>query len=254
MEMDRYANGVPSWLDLGSDDLDATKAFYTGLFGWELAEGPPEAGGYTLCLLGGRTVAGLGPKMGPGPTVWNQYVNVDDADATAAAAEAVGGSVMLAPFDVLAFGRMGFIVDPAGAVVGLWQPNEHLGAQLVNEPGSFCWSELQSRDLDAVLPFYQQVFGWTVGDVAEGPQRYVEFKSDGRAIAGSMPMPAEVPAEVPSYWGVYFAVADTDATIARATELGAALVFGPQDIPAGRFAALSDPQGAMFSVIALPAA
>ena len=66
-----------------------------------------------------------------------------------------------------------------------------------------------------------------------------------------MAMPAEVPAEVPAHWLAYFGTADCDATVAAATGRRSHAVVGPIDIPAGRFAVLADPAGAMFAVIAL---
>ena len=147
MEFERYDNGVPSWIDMGSPDLDKSRAFYSALFGWECPEGPPEAGGYSVCLLNGKTVAGLGPKMNPDvPTVWLTYVNVDSADETVAKVSSNGGAVLLAPMDVLDVGRMALVADPVGAVLGLWQPRTHPGAQLANEPGAFCWNELITTD------------------------------------------------------------------------------------------------------------
>ena len=146
MEIERYDDGVPSWVDLGSTDLAKSKEFYWGLFGWNCPEGPPEAGGYSVCDLGGKTVAGLGPKMNPAmPTVWIAYVNVDSADDAVAKASANGGTVFMPPMDVMEAGRMAVFADPV-VVIGLWQPNQHTGAQLVNEPGALCWNELITTD------------------------------------------------------------------------------------------------------------
>jgi uncharacterized protein len=69
-----------------------------------------------------------------------------------------------------------------------------------------------------------------------------------------MSMPAEVPPEVPSYWLTYFGTADCDATVSKATGLGATVIVGPMDIPPGRFAVLADPNGATFAVFKLAAA
>ncbi len=118
MEYERYDDGVPSWVDLGSPDLAKAKEFYGGLFGWECPEGPAEAGGYSVCTLNGKTVAGLGPQMNPDfPPVWMTYVNVDDADNTAAKASAAGGTVFAGPMDVMDVGRMAVLADPLGAVL-----------------------------------------------------------------------------------------------------------------------------------------
>ncbi|HUO49720.1 MAG TPA: VOC family protein, partial [Acidimicrobiales bacterium] len=222
--------------------------------GWDLPDGPPEAGGYTVCELRGKTVAGLGPKMNPDfPTVWMSYVNVADADAAAERITAHGGTVFLAPMSVLDAGRMAIFADPAGAVLGLWQPGTHLGAQLANEPGAFCWNELLTTDVAGAKSFYGAVFGWEGVDVAgpEGGHGYTEWQLGGRTIGGMMPKTADMPAEMPPSWGVYFAVADADAAVGRIQALGGTLLMGPVDIDPGRFAVVADPQGAVFNVIAL---
>jgi predicted enzyme related to lactoylglutathione lyase len=82
-----------------------------------------------------------------------------------------------------------------------------------------------------------------------GGASYTEWKLGDKTIAGMMTMPDMVPAEVPAHWLVYFGVADTDATVAKATELGATTIVPPTDIPPGRFAVLTDPDGATFAVI-----
>jgi predicted enzyme related to lactoylglutathione lyase len=253
MEMDTYAHGIPSWVDLGSPDLPATKAFYGGLFGWAFEEGPPEAGGYALAMLKGRTVAGVGPQMNPGPPAWLHYVDVADAAAAAAAVTSAGGTVILPPMPVMTAGTMALFADPLGAVFGVWQAGDHKGAGLVNEPGTFCWSELVTTDTARAATFYRQVFEWDAEGDGSAPHGYLQFELDGRPFAGMMTKPEEMPAEVPPFWGVYFAVADTDAAVARTTELGGSTMLEPQDIEAGRFAVLTDPTGAVFNVIALPA-
>jgi uncharacterized protein len=254
MEVERYEDGVPSWVDMGAPDAAASREFYGALFGWDCPEGPPEAGGYSVCTLRGKTVAGLSPQMDPAqPVVWMTYVNVDDADATAAKATANGGAVFAGPMDVMDVGRMAVFADPSGAVIGLWQPRTHTGAELVNEPGTYCWSELISTDVAASKTFYKEVFGWDAEDQGPpgGPPAYTEWKLGGRSIGGMLPKAPEMPGDMPPNWGVYFAVADTDATVAQAQELGASLFMGPQDIEPGRFAVLADPQGAVFNVLAL---
>jgi uncharacterized protein len=253
MEFDRYDNGVPSWVDMGSDDLAGAKAFYGALFGWNCPEGPPEAGGYTVCDLNGKTVAGLGPQMNPAaPPNWMTYVNVDSADDTVAKVAANGGTVFMPPMDVMEAGRMAVFADPIGAVIGIWQPGQHLGAQVANEPGTYCWSELVSTDVAASKAFYAAVFGWGAED--QGPAdepAYTEWTLGGRSIGGMMPKRPDMPAEMPPFWGVYFAVEDADATAAAAEKLGGTVHMPPMDIEPGRFAVLGDPVGAVFNVLAL---
>ncbi len=72
--------GTPCWVDLGVDDIARASTFYTSLFGWDIQAGPPEAGGYAMCLKDDRAVAGIGPKQGPPgtPAAWTTYLASDD--------------------------------------------------------------------------------------------------------------------------------------------------------------------------------
>jgi hypothetical protein len=251
MEIDRYEHGVPSWVDLSTPDPAKAAEFYTALFGWNVQVGPPEAGGYAIAELRGRPVAGIGPQMNPGPPVWATYVNVDDADAIVKRAGAAGGTTFMEPMDVMDVGRMAFFADPQGATVGVWQPKQHTGAGIVNEPGTLTWNELITTDTDGAAAFYGEVFGWGALTHGEGAGAYTEFQVADRSIAGMMAKAPEMPAEMPSFWGVYFAVADTDETVGRIAELGGTVMMPPRDIEPGRFAIGVDPTGAMFSVLAL---
>ena len=171
MEVDSYPNGVPSWIDLGTSDLPKARAFYGDLFGWDIQEGPPEAGGYSIAHLRGKPVAGLGPQQNPGPPYWTVYINVDSADAIVTTMADNGGQVFMPPFDVMDVGRMAIGADPTGAVFGLWEPRQHKGAGIVNEPNTFSWAELVTDDVDAAKSFYTSVFGWTAETYGEGVGR-----------------------------------------------------------------------------------
>jgi hypothetical protein len=251
MEMQTYAPGTPSWVDLGTPDLVGASAFYRDLFGWQIDEGPAEAGGYCMCLLRGHPVAGLGPQMNPdAPPFWASYVTVADADATAATVKELGGSIIVEPMEVMTVGRMAVCADPAGAVFSIWQPREHAGAGLVNEPGTLAWNELVTTDVEGAKTFYASVFGWAA-ETSPGAMPYTEFKLAGRSIAGMMAKTPQMPAEMPPMWGVYFAVDDADAAAAKVTELGGSVMMGPMDIEPGRFAVVADPYGAAFNIMKL---
>jgi uncharacterized protein len=249
-EFTSYPPGTPSWVDVSSPDLPASRAFYGGLFGWAALEGGPEAGGYTMFQKKGKNVAGMGPIMMEGqPSAWTTYVTVDDADATTAKVTAAGGTVLVAPMDVLDVGRMAIYLDPTGAAIAVWQPKAHTGAGLANEAGTFTWNELQTRDTDAAKAFYGAVFGWGAHSTTEGSVPYTEWKRGDDTVGGMMDMPGEIPAEVPANWLVYFAVDDCDATVEKAAKLGGSALMAPMDVDPGRMAVLSDPTGAAFAVI-----
>lgn len=252
MEIDRYEPGVPSWVDIGSPDPQGAADFYGALFGWDAPEGPPDAGGYRVAMVGDRAVAGIGEQQNPGPPVWATYIAVENADEAAAKVLTAGGHVLVPAIDVLDAGRMAVFTDPVGAVFSVWQAGTHPGAELVNEPGTWSWSELLTTDVEASKGFYGDVFGWGAETHGAGPMgAYTEWQVHGRTVGGMMQKPPMLPAEVPPFWAVYFAVADTDAAVARVADLGGSVVMPPTDIEPGRFATVTDPFGAAFSVIAL---
>jgi predicted enzyme related to lactoylglutathione lyase len=250
MQVESYEPGTPSWVDLGTPDVDGAIAFYGSLFGWEIPEGPPEAGGYRIAHVRGLPVAGVGPQMNAGPPAWATYVDTVDADATAKAVTEAGGTVFVEPFDVMDVGRMAVFADPTGAAISAWQPGVHPGAALVNEPGSFCWNELTTRDADAVIPFYEAAFGWDAKTQTD-PMPYTEFQVGGRTVAGMMPPDDGAPADMPPHWLVYFAVNDCDESVATVKRLGGTTVVPATEAPPGRFAVVTDPAGAAFGIIAL---
>jgi len=254
-ERTSYANGVPSWVDVASADVDASIAFYSGLFGWEhVASGPAEeTGGYGMFALDGKLVAGIGPLQNEQqPPVWSTYIAVDDADATIEQVTDAGGQVAMPALDVMDAGRMAIVIDPAGAFVGLWQAGDHTGAQLVNEPGTLGFNELQTTDKDAALGFYESVFGYETEAVPSDTVDYTVLKVDGKVVGGLVQMNEQWPEGVPPHWHVYFIVADADASVARVQELGGSVHVEPFDAPgAGRISVVSDSNGTHFSIMAL---
>ncbi|HEX4218234.1 MAG TPA: VOC family protein [Acidimicrobiales bacterium] len=248
-EFTTYPAGTPCWVDHAAKDLEASNAFYAALFGWEPDDQGEDMGHYTLMRKGGKTVAGNMPGMEGQPSAWVSYISVDDADATVATAKKAGAMVFVEPMDVGDIGRMAVFADPTGAAIGIWQPKSFHGAELANEAGAFAWNELNTRDVSVAKAFYTEVFGWDANDLDMEGMNYTEWKLGDKSVAGMMTMPDMVPAEVPAHWLVYFGVDDTDASVSTATQLGATTVVPPTDIPPGRFAVLSDSDGAVFAVI-----
>jgi uncharacterized protein len=247
-EMTKYEPGTPSWVDLGAADINATANFYGQLFGWQFEPAGPveETGGYGMFSMGGKNVAGLGPQMDTSqPPYWSTYVTVADIEATLARAEADGGTIVMPAMDVLDAGRMAIVTDPNGAPVSLWQPKEHIGAQIVNEPGTLCWNEVHCSDTHAASNFYERIFNWRPEQQDFGGMQYTIFMLGDKGVAGMLKM------EGRPRWEISFAVADCDATVANAKKLGGTVLNGPEDIPVGRYAVLADPEGAQFGVIKL---
>jgi uncharacterized protein len=243
-ERSSHAPGTFSWVDLGTSDADGAKTFYGALLGWEFEDMPvPDSPPYSMATIGGRTVAALyGKRDEQAPSAWLSYVTVEDADAAAARAAQLGGTVISEPFDVLEAGRMAVLQDPTGAVFAVWQPKQSIGAQLVNEVGALCLNQLNTTDAEAAQRFYGDLFGWEFQSVASGGQAYWGITNGGRLNGGMMQ--SEPPA-----WLVYFTSADVDASAARATELGGRVIVPPSPVPGGRIAIAADPQGAVLGFV-----
>jgi len=242
----------PAWIDLASSDAAASRDFYSRLFDWQInVSDDPQYGGYGMAERDNVGIAGIGPKMDPNaPSAWTLYFGTDDAEELAARVSAAGGTVAMQPFDVGDQGRMAVFQDPTGAFFAAWQASGMRGF-VVDEPNTFGWAELNARGVEKAIPFYEQVFGWTHKQSAmgEGQPPYNELKKDGESILGAWEMNPMVPAQVPSYWQIYFNVDDVDAAYDKAIELGATEMLGPQDFAGGRFAIVSDPQGASFGLL-----
>lgn len=242
--------GAPVWNDLTTPDLGTTVAFYTALFGWTHHDG---ADGYGTFRHQDQPVAGVSPALDPAsPAVWSVYLRADDVVAATAGARESGARVVLDPADdgpAGGHGRTAYLVDPSGAAVGLRETPGALGLTLAGEPCTPVWHELLTRDYPAAVAFYRSL-GWTTrveGDTADF--RYVTFAQGDEMYGGIMDAAAFLPPDVPSHWSVYLGSADTDATVARAVELGAAVVQAAEDTPYGRLATLADPLGSAFKVI-----
>jgi predicted enzyme related to lactoylglutathione lyase len=248
-EVKEYEPGTPSWVDLGSPDIDASVAFYGGVFGWTFESAGPveETGGYGMFSLDGKTVAGIGPQMNlDQPPYWNMYISVADIEATAARVEAHGGTIVVPPMDVMTAGKMAVFLDSVGAPVSAWHPLEHIGAQLVNEPGAFTWDELRTAEVAHAIGFYERVFNWVANPTEMDGMTYTLWNLGGRPVGGMLADP-----DGPSRWDISFAVADCDAAVVKAVELGGTVAQAAVDSSVGRFAGLVDPHGAAFGVIAL---
>ena len=244
--MTAYTQGTPNWIDVSTPEPAAAQAFYRALFGWSFTE--HEGAGYWIARKGDRKVAGLG-KLDPAqgtPPVWSMYIAVDDVGAATERAEAAGAQVLVEPMDVMGEGKMSFVVDPTGAAVGLWEAMDHIGAEAVNEPGAFVWSEIITHETEKLDPFYADVVGARFRDTDFGGSTYHAMQVDGRTVGGTMKPWTE---DTPPHWHVYFMVEDADEATDIARREGGTVLAGPFDTPAGRMATLQDPHGAVFSVI-----
>ena len=251
---DSYDNGVFSWVDLMTTNQEAAKTFYTELFSWSFVdkriEGMPL---YSMAYKGDRTVAALflmpEEQRGTMPPHWQSYINVTDLETTLAAWEKQGGQILNPMCDILDAGRMAVVMDPTNAVVNLWQPKNHIGAERVNEVNTYCWAELQTRGADRAVAFYQAVFDWGI-EIDEKPPQYVIGLVNGRYNCGIFDMDkVNLPIEIPSQWAAYFNVENLEDSMAKVKALGGKTMTDAIEIDPGRFATIMDPQGAVLTIM-----
>src|SRR5262245_37133792 len=203
-----HAPGTFSWVDLTTNDSEAARSFYGELLGWEFDDNEIPGGGiYSMCTVGGDSVAAIAPATESFPPHWNSYVTVASADDAAARAKVLGGTVIEEPFDVMEAGRMALLQDPTGAAICVWQPGQSIGATRVNDPGCLTWNELHSPDPGAALEFLTGLFGWNTEEmpVDDGPA-YTIIQVGDRSNGGVM---AAQEGE-PPHWIPYFAVESRD--------------------------------------------
>ena len=257
MDVDSYNPGTFCWAELATTDVEGSKKFYTSMLGLASVDLPmvEGMGAYVMLQKDGKNACALFQmppdmlEMTPRPH-WRTYISVENADEAAEKAVELGGNVLMGAMDVFDAGRWAMIQDATGAAVGLWQPKEHIGAQVFGEPGALGWFELLTGDTDAASRFYEGLLGWTTQPGAAGTDTgYLEFRNGKWPAAGMMQIRPEW-GEVPPNWGLYFVVEDADATMKQAREMGATPMMGPIDVKGvGRIYPMQDPQGAHLSIV-----
>ncbi|WP_405484749.1 VOC family protein [Nocardia sp. NBC_00511] len=252
--------GDPIWVDLFTSDADRAIAFYGELFGWTAERAGEEFGGYITFRKDGKAVAGGMTNDGTGgPDQWTIYLQSSDAKATADAAVAHGGMVVVPVGDVGELGRFAILGDSGGVGVGVWEPAQMTGFEArgtvgdgvwTDHVGTPSWFELHTAAYDGALAFYREVFGWkdpfTIADTPEF--RYTTIHSTTPMLGGVMDSTQFLPPGVPGGWRVYFGVEDVDAAVAKVVELGGSVETAAEDTPYGRLAAVADPTGTRFSL------
>lgn len=242
--------GKVVWHDLVTEDLEAARRFYGGLFGWTFEESTGAGGrDYVLARQGDTYVAGLVPidssDDGTRLSRWLPYVSVADVD------EAVGrglnaGAVVAASARDVNLGRVAAIVDPEGAVIGLARsrigdPDDRTTAAA---PGRPVWSELLANDPAAAAAFYRSVVGYDVRRIERRGGQYTFLTAAGIERAGILDNPS---ARWKPTWLTYFGVDDPAAAAVRAETLGGRIVLRPSpELRENSMAVVTDPAGAVL--------
>jgi predicted enzyme related to lactoylglutathione lyase len=250
-EVLKHEPGTFCWTDLATTDQKAATKFYTSLFGWEARDLPiGEGETYTIFFIDGKDVCALHSQMADQkkqgiPPNWLAYVSVSNADETVKKIQSAGGRVLEGAFDVMEVGRMAVAQDPTGATFAIWQPKTHIGARIQEVPGSVCWRELMTQNMDQAGKFYSNVFGWSIDSQTFGKMNYTLLKKGENGLGGMITVPG-----VPNSWLTYWIVENCEQTAQKVKKLGVQIMKEPTKIPdVGTFAVLLDPQGSAFAVM-----
>lgn len=254
MKITQYAQGHACWVELASHDWQGAKAFYHGMFGWIAIEMPIPEGHFSLFNLDGDDLGAMyqiPSSEAQIPSHWRIYFAVRDIEACIADIQSAGGQLHMGPHIVGDAGIMAQVSDPEGAHFALWQAKNHIGARRQGEVNTLCWVELACRSPLSEEAFYCKIFPWTALTSQVADIEYIEWQIAGQSIGGMMTIMPEW-GDIPAHWMPYFVVADCDAFASKAQGLGGQICVPPSDIPkVGRFAVITDPQGATFAVIKL---
>ncbi len=243
--------GAFCWNQLNTPDVTASKAFYEGLLGWRIVE--ENVGGVPMHLLfSGDTCVGDLMAMPEGleaPSHWLSYVWVQDLDAVVARAADKGATIHLPITEIPEVGRIAVFADPSGAVLGVYASEHPVGDPQPMAPGTFCWYECMTRNLDGAKAFYADLFGWTSSPMPmDGGFTYHLQHRGTDQVAGMMAMEGDLWNGIPDHWMAYVAVEDIEATVAKVEGLGGTVCVPVTDIQIGRFAVIQDAVGATVSL------
>jgi len=243
------AHGAFTWMDLATPELKDAKKFYQQVFGWAFYDIGAEFGHYHYALAQERAAAGIGqpPPDAQMPSAWTVFLASVEGDIDRV--RALGGQVIVEPMTVGDAGKMAICTDPTGAIFGLWQPINFIGAAVEAEHGGIAWSEVATRDAAAACDFYGKLF-----DATPQPQsdEYFIMQRGEEMLFGVMQMDGQW-GDLPPHWMGYFTVDNTDAALERVAAGGGKVTVPAFDTPYGRMAVIADPYGALFSVVQLPA-
>lgn len=230
-------------------DVERARRFYGEVVGWETKSSGGEFADYFIASRDGKAAAGLGPVNEGAPPAWTVYMASDDVEAACKAVEANSGTIVVPAAQVGDAGRMAIAADPNGAVFGIWEAKDFIGAEIYNEPGGLTWEDARCSDPARAREFYSGVFGYTYGDIP-GMDDYKTFGLAPDYPLGGIGAQWDSPRP---QWLAYFSVESTDDAVAAAAANGGSIVRAAEDTPYGRMATLADPDGCWFAVIQPPA-
>lgn len=239
------------WHDLITDDVEAARNFYGGLFGWAFEDTTgPRGNDYTVITASGRYVGGIVGLADPADadySRWLPYLSVADVDAASELTESAGGRIIVAPVELENIGRAAAVTDPQGAVLGLLRSRVGDPEDLPRaDRGLVVWNELLAADDAGAAEFYRSLAGFEAATRARRGGAYTELLAQGRPRAGIMDRPDD---RLTPIWLTHFAVDDVVLAASQAERLGGRVLLAPApELREGMLAVITDPTGAILAL------
>jgi len=258
--VDSTMHGTPNWASLKSKDTHSAKNFYSKIFGWNFNYKSyinSEIKNASIAKFADTEIISLTDTSSTPELIeslWESYVFVDDLDQILLKTIEAEGRIIHRSHSVGTIGRAAMIEDPSGAKLCAWEASENIRSRNKSGHGSLSWLELETSNIDTAKEFYNYIFGWEASDVWMPPSVnspewcYTIFSKGSNKVAGAIKPPIN---SIYSSWCAAFSVLDADIAARTVREIGGIVVTEPYDIPIGRQAVLMDPNGAVFSVVAL---
>lgn len=243
-----YINHKFCWHGVISTDVDKSKAFFTEVIGWSAEEMQMGDETSTMFVTGGAPIAHLmAPPMPGVPSHVNNYLRVEDVDASTAKAIANGGTCAVPATDIPP-GRFSVITSPSGAMVSLFKEADPSAQNHPATDKGFHWVELHSTNIDADVAFLKATFGFDIGEMPmPNGMKYYLLNDGDTQVGGAMP---GMNPDAPAFWLAWISIDDVDAAATRVTNHGGTLLGEAMDMPGvGRMVVAQDPTGVTFGLI-----
>ena len=231
-KVEKFVPGLPCWVDMSVNSSQKRKdlmAFYASVFGWRWEEGGPETGFYTMGFKGDGHVIAIGENE-HGIGAWVTYFGTEDIHATLARAVELGAQVVMPAMEVMGAGSMALLMDPRGAMHGLWQPALFSGFDLQYEPSTSGWYDLETTDPEAAIAYYADILGADVVRQTPDGSPLLVLAMGEQWFASVSPLTPGGPT-MPPHWTPIYVVDDLTATADKVRTAGGSVIVENMPVP-----------------------
>ena len=242
-----YEQGKFVWHDLVTTKVEASKTFYSNLFGWEFdtykMTGDFE---YTMIYKWGRPIGGMIDvtkfKKASSITQWISSISVSDINKSIEVSKKLGAKIYGEPLKLEGRGSLVLAADNQGAAFAMLQSSTGTPAPKVPQEGDWLWNEYWSNDVQKPAKFYSSLFGYDIVDQRIGETDYKLLQGLGVNYTSITKLPND---KINNAWFSYVYVKDMNNVISKVEKFGGIVLMEPHTNYSGSVVALvTDPGGA----------